>query len=196
VIIGVSGYARSGKDTIASHLVKSYGFTQLSFADILRKGVYELNSIVGYNRVDLGDGEFALETVRTQQVIDEFGWDSYKEKSEFATEIRLQLQHLGTEVGRNLLGEDVWVQAAFRLLNADENYVIPDCRFENEARTVVEFGGQVFRVSRPGVEPFNAHPSEVGLDGWDFDAYFNNEGSIEDLHSLVDAYMMSMVVES
>lgn len=35
-VIAISGYKRSGKDTIAEHLVNQYGFTRVSFADPLK----------------------------------------------------------------------------------------------------------------------------------------------------------------
>ena len=37
MIIGLTGYKGSGKDTAASHLVEKYGFTRVAFADKLKK---------------------------------------------------------------------------------------------------------------------------------------------------------------
>lgn len=195
MIIGVSGYARSGKDTLAQHLVKHYGFKQVSFADILREAVFLLNPIVGYRTETLGDYEerLSITAVRVQDVINKFGWGGYKE-TKFGDEIRALLQRLGTEVGRQLLGEDIWVTAAFKLMNSDENYVLPDCRFPNEARTVKEFGGTVLRVNRPGFGPVNSHASEVGLDDWEFDAVITNDGTQEEFAAKVDDFMVTSVV--
>ena len=36
MIIGLSGYARSGKDTVAELLVLNYGFKRVAFADGIR----------------------------------------------------------------------------------------------------------------------------------------------------------------
>ena len=197
MIIGVSGYARSGKDTLAQHLVKHYGFKQVSFADILREAVFLLNPIVGLNGYHYDvEGNIHYEYKRVSDVIDEYGWGGYKE-TPFGEEIRALLQRLGTEVGRQLLGEDIWVTAAFRLMNSEDNYVLPDCRFINEARTVKEFGGTVIRVNRPGYGPVNSHASEVGLDDWDFDYFIDNDGTQEEFAAKVDEFMLfSTVVTS
>jgi hypothetical protein len=115
-----------------------------------------------------------------KDVIDMYGWDGYKD-TKFGPEIRRILQRMGTEVGRNILGENIWVDAVLDTLDDQGRYVFTDCRFKNEASAVVELGGQVWRVDRPGVEPANDHISEIGLDNWPFDARFNNAGSIQDL---------------
>ena len=51
MIIGLTGYAQSGKDTVAKILVENYGFTRIAFADKIREFLYETNpmydSIVG-----------------------------------------------------------------------------------------------------------------------------------------------------
>ena len=41
ILIGLMGYARSGKDTIASFLVKRLGFKRISFADTLKEDLNE-----------------------------------------------------------------------------------------------------------------------------------------------------------
>ena len=46
MIIGLSGYAQSGKDTIAEMLTMNYGFRRLAFADNIRKAIFKLNPIL------------------------------------------------------------------------------------------------------------------------------------------------------
>jgi dephospho-CoA kinase len=46
MIIGLSGYSRSGKDEVAKILVEDYGFTRIAFADKIRELLYEMNPIV------------------------------------------------------------------------------------------------------------------------------------------------------
>ena len=76
------------------------------------------------------------------------------------------------------------------------NWIITDVRFPNEAKAIKDRGGIVIRVER---KPFNraggmegnkqfskqieedTHPSETALDGYEFDAVIDNNGSIEDL---------------
>ena len=43
MIIGLSGYAQSGKDTVAKVLIEEYGFTRIAFADKIREFLYDLN---------------------------------------------------------------------------------------------------------------------------------------------------------
>jgi len=59
MIIGLSGYAQSGKDTVANYL-SEYGFTRLAFADPIRKLLYQMNPIVkeGYRVNDLFGEDF------------------------------------------------------------------------------------------------------------------------------------------
>ena len=46
MIIGLTGYAQSGKDTVAQVLVDNYGFNRVSFADPIRKLLYETNPML------------------------------------------------------------------------------------------------------------------------------------------------------
>ena len=87
VLIGLSGWARSGKDTIADHLVKNHNFKKLSFGQKVKDALYALNP--DYNGKTL------------QEAVDEKGWDIIKED----LYVRGLLQRMGTEVGRNLFGE-------------------------------------------------------------------------------------------
>lgn len=174
-LIGLSGYARAGKDSVADVL----GFRRVSFADPMRKALYALNPIVRW---------YDLEYWRVQDVIDKYGWDGYK-KSPFAEELRSLLQRFGTEVGREQFGANFWVDQAMRLVETyrfqDFDVVLTDVRFPNEAEAIRAAGGVVWRVRRPNVFPANDHVSEVGLDDWPFDRFIDNNGSLEDLEAVV-----------
>ena len=69
------------------------------------------------------------------------------------------------------------------------NWVITDCRFENEAMAVKSQGGIVVRINRPGVHPVNAHGSEVGLDNYLFDYVINNDGTLDELRREVQVLL-------
>lgn len=180
-VLGLSGYARSGKDTAAQILVDQFGYERRAFADILRQGLYALNPMLAYK------GEY----FPLAELVDWHGWEDLKVH---APQIRELLQRLGTEVGRNLLGPDVWVEAAFRDLDPDGSYVFTDCRFLNEARAVVVNGGKVVRIRRPGFGPANSHISEVGLDDWDFDAVIDNDRDLEYLADEVAGVLLGFDV--
>jgi hypothetical protein len=94
--------------------------------------------------------------------------------------VRVLLQRLGSDVGREMFGEDFWVEQAFKGLG-DEDVVFTDVRFPNEAEAVRGRGGVVWNVVRPGVGVANGHVSECALDGFVFDETVVNDGSLLDL---------------
>lgn len=179
-LIGLSGYARSGKDEAAKVLVEEYGFKRIAFADKLRDFLYALNPIICS---DLDHYEFWT----VQQAIDFYGWDGYK-ATEWGTEIRGLLQRLGTEAGRNTLWDSIWIDAALHDLSPEGKYVITDARFPNEADAVVSRGGSLVRITRHGVGPANPHPSETSLDDYNFTHRLNNNGTLADFKRSVRAW--------
>lgn len=182
MILGISGYARAGKDSIADILVEE-GFERLAFADKLRECLYALNPTITWD-YKYGLKYSAKSTNTVQAAVDEFGWDGVK-KTGWGKAIRELLQKFGTEVGREILGNNIWVDATFFTVDATKNYVVTDCRFVNEAKAITARDGQVWRVNRPGVLPINNHVSEIGLDDWPFDVVINNSGDLEDLREKV-----------
>ncbi len=175
-LLGFSGYARSGKDTAYS-LIADQGWQRVAFAEPMREFLYRLNPIVGKKKEF---GALGPRDVRLKEVIDELSWDGYKSSERFGMEIRQLMQRLGTECGRELLGDNIWVNTALDNLESGR-YAVTDCRFVNEADAIRERGGKIIRIERVGVGPANAHPSETSLDDYDFDAVVINDGSLEDL---------------
>jgi hypothetical protein len=127
VIIGLSGYGRSGKDEAAKGLTEQHGFTRLAFADVLREFLYRLNPVV--KPTYLRAFPPLVLDARVQAVIDRYGWDGYKE-TPYGPEIRELLQRLGTEGGRELISDTIWIDATLK--DAPEKVVITDVRFPNE----------------------------------------------------------------
>ena len=188
MIVGLSGYARSGKDEAAKILVEENGFTRIAFADKLRDFLYALNPIVSSHWVTGGVDDKriweAKDCIRVRDVIDAYGWDGYKE-TRFSDEMRPLLQRLGTEAGRNVLWDSIWIDAALNGLDPAKNYVVTDVRFPNEAQAVRERGGYVVRVSRSGVGPANGHASETSLDDYQFNFKLANDGTLDDYRRAV-----------
>lgn len=188
MIIGLSGYARSGKDESANALL-GLGFKRVAFADKLRDFLLALNPIVGTDE----DNDYWT----VSDVIAGYGWDGYK-ASPYGPEMRQLLQRLGTECGREMLYDTVWVDAALDDYRTGKvkHQVVPDVRFPNEAEAIKELGGYVLRIERPGIDPANAHVSETALDDWNFDAVVVNGSSIESLHRNVQGWALSLSLES
>jgi hypothetical protein len=89
--------------------------------------------------------------------------------------VRDFLQKLGTDALRNGLHPNIWVNALMvDYIEEESNWIITDTRFENEAIAIKNKGGIIIRVDRPGIRPINDHPSEVGLDHWNFDYKVQN----------------------
>jgi dephospho-CoA kinase len=172
MIIGLSGYAQSGKDTVANILVEQYGFNRVAFADKIRGLLYEANPTVN-------DG------LKLQDMVNEYGWDVAKKH----LEVRRLLQELGVGA-RKLFGENFWVhQAMTSITNAHSNIVVTDVRFINEANTLKTNGGQLWRVKRPGIGAVNNHLSEHDLDGYKVDQILHNGGTVKELELLVQQRM-------
>lgn len=187
MLIGITGLAQSGKDSIGKFLVEEHGFTRFAFADTLKEMALALNPYV--------ESSPAAETsLRLRDQVERVGWENAK----MNPEVRRFLQVLGTEGVRDHLGEDSWVKAmdlklrgfgewTFKLeanplgdhsIYSSPNAVITDVRFPNEAEYIWSVGGSVIRVARENMDgtPFDNgigrdHPSERSVSGLiaDFD---------------------------
>ena len=159
-MIGVTGYAQHGKDSVGKFLVEEYGYTRYAFADQLKSMAFTLNPIVQTY-------SFPKHPERLQTLVGLMGWDKAKE----IAEVRRFLQVLGTEAVRDHLGEDAWVDALDLKLKVDgfmakdergmyypyvwpgAKVVITDVRFPNEAAWVRKLGGKLWRVKRVVKDP-------------------------------------------
>jgi hypothetical protein len=183
MIIGLSGYAQTGKDTIAQHLVTNYGFKRIAFADPLREALYRLDPIIS----DIPE----VPGVHLRSAVDSLGWELVKQSS---PQVRGLLQRMGTEVGRQMFGTDFWVHQAWQQnkVSSDSQVVFTDVRFPNEFAQIKSYYGKVFRVVKDGVEAVNAHNSETALDNFPFDGVILNNGSIEELHKQIDSLITTL----
>lgn len=154
-IIGVTGYARHGKNTVAEIIKEFYGEDNVAiigFADALRKMAKGIDPpviwAVDENRL-----------VRYNEILENNGYEYAKT----IPEVRRFLQRLGTEGVREVLGDDTWIRAldfAARESKA-RLVVVPDTRFQNEA-DYIEEEGELWGVKRPGFDNGldTSHPSE------------------------------------
>ena len=165
MIVGLTGRARAGKDTVAGILRERRGFVQLSFAAPMRQMVC---SLLG---VDLAE----LDRIK-EQPHDLFGGKTP----------RFAMQTLGTEWGRETIEPNLWVRcclaAASREVARGGSVVISDCRFENEASAIRDAGGLVLHIRRPGQAiAESAHKSEAGVAFVPGDILIENGGSLDAL---------------
>lgn len=183
-LVGLCGFAQSGKDTTAEHLV-TRGWTRVAFADTLREVLYALNPIIEGHYYPEGDGVL-LE--RVVEIVDRKGWDVAKVEH---PEIRALLQRLGTEAGREIIDQQMWVRKGEeKIERAGGPVVITDCRFPNEVNMVRRRKGTLVWIERPGNQAANAHASEHSITQADCDFTIVNSGTIEELENYVDSALV------
>lgn len=193
-IIGITGKAGAGKDTLALHLVTKYNYHRRAFADPIKE---LLNERFGWEMSQWDDREWkerpnSIYGSRWQGSEDgKFGRAGREFFDTFSP--RSWAQWLGTEVGRNTFGEDCWVDAMDRWCRAnmggEDRLVIPDVRFNNEAEWIQRMGGRIIRVSRPDTPGVAPHASEHGIDDTYVNFFLVNNTSIENMYNALECYM-------
>jgi len=181
-LIGFTGFAQSGKDTAANYLVEMLGYHRVSYAAPLKDAVVALNPLT-----QLDNGKYVYLGDHVKLV----GMDEAKKNCD----VRRLLQRMGTEVGRDIFGEDFWVDQTFKAM-ADleyqgiaDQFVITDVRFPNEVDRIHDTGGIVVRIDRPGIGPVNAHSSDMMVNTIEPDVWLMNDGSIEDLYTKIEGIL-------
>jgi hypothetical protein len=139
MLLGVVGFAGSGKGTIGDILIRDHQFVRLSFADALKDAV---SVIFGWDR-NMLEGD-TKESRDWREKVDPW-WSN---KFGYQVTPRLMLQKMGTEAGRNVFDDEIWIHTVARRLKNHENVVIPDVRFKNEIDFIRDNGGYIIQVNR------------------------------------------------
>ena len=205
MIIGICGFAGSGKDTIADYLQNIHQFRRESFAHTLKDAVA---AVFGWDR-DMLEGRTRESREWREQ---EDAW--WTERLSMPVTPRLVLQVWGTEVARKSYHDDIWIASLEnKLRKTHDDVVISDCRFPNEIQAIKAAGGIVIRVvrgpepawyelaqtvnqgptrntkwrlSKNELETYKIHASETAWIGTDFDAVIdNNEDGMDNLFKQV-----------
>jgi hypothetical protein len=218
-IIGVAGFAGSGKDTVADYLVAEFDYRRESFAGTLKDAIA---AVFGWDR-ELLEGK-CPEGRAWREKVDQ--WWATRLGMPHLTP-RWVLQNWGTEVCRQAFHNEIWIASLEnKLRKTTESIVISDCRFPNELTMIRNLGGKVIRVKR-GPEPswysgafsFNTlalgvptmpdhhraamreefgisaiHPSETAWIGYPFDLQIENDGTLEDLYTKVSEEVIPLVI--
>lgn len=178
-LIGIAGYARSGKDTAAEYLAMRYSYKKVAFADSIKKALIALNpTITVYHPVNKESALMPLQTA-----VFSFGWEQLKSLS---PDIRPLLQKFGTEVGRQMWGENFWINRLFLDNLGERKLIVSDVRYWNEAQEIRRKGGEIWSIQRIDGRPVNGHSSENDLDNYDFDRIFFNDSTEDALFDRID----------
>lgn len=117
---------------------------------------------------------------------------------DFGKSPRQMLQTLGTDWGRMMVHDDLWLIVAKRQieswLSQGYNVAVTDVRFDNEGHMIHKLGGSVWHISRPslGEGVVNAHVSEAGT--WcakSVDSFITNDSTLEALQAYVEKTYLS-----
>jgi hypothetical protein len=166
-LIGISGAARSGKDTFAQALTEQFGYEQYSFAE----PIYKMLNTLPY-----------LHNLRSEMVGKEIDHRFYNKSP------RRMLQTLGTEWGRQHISPDVWIWIMQDKLESKGGnivrHVISDLRFPNEAEWIRKMGGICIRIEREQRINVITHVSEQGIPDELITSTLTNDSTIEALCSM------------
>lgn len=188
LVIGLHGYPTSGKDECAKILAEITGgeFERVAFADPIKESALACDPIVFVHFSEYvfdggsdGGPKTQLEGYyRLSWLVQVVGWTEAKK----CEQVRRFLQKLGTEGGRDIHGQDCWCKIATRkIIEARRNkkhVVATDVRFDTEIQTIQWFGGEFWKVTRPGVGPVNNHKSENQLPDFLFTEFIQNDGGL------------------
>lgn len=197
-LIGLGGYAGVGKDAVANILENEHGFTNVGAYSL---GVHECLLTLNPHVKVAGDDYVRYAELWIEYSDPGRGFEDPYAEFKKVGEVRHLMQIMGTEVGRNMIGENVWVAMKWTrdigpVLLGGGDVVLTGVRYQNEIDLIREVShraptatGHAWWVYRPGFGPINAHTSDNALDDRDFDSVIFNDGTLEDLVRIVGVHL-------
>lgn len=162
-VVALTGAAGAGKSTAARYLVERHGYTLVKFAGPLKAMMRALG--LNDNQIE-GDEKELPATILGGKTP------------------RHAMQTIGTQWGRDCIGESFWVDLWMHNVIEHDRVVVDDCRFPNEAAAIRRMGGDIYQITgRGGIA--GHHESERGI-GLDPDVVIDNGGRAGELYEALD----------
>jgi hypothetical protein len=196
MIIGISGKARTGKDTFAEFLAGAMNkgayppYIMMAFANELKLKCQEAFDLTWEQLWGDDKEKYDERYPKSRGALpfcvgnrdDGKGLEVLEERKHWTA--REIMQDFGAFY--RTIDNEFWVKNLFRVAEDKEysNAIITDVRYINEADFIVDNGGYVIRVDRENKDTVHneQHPSEVELDGYSrFDYHVINNWSLVEL---------------
>jgi len=180
-LIAFVGAMGAGKSTAADYFVNYCGFQKLSFAKPLKD---MMRAIPGITEEHINGS------------LKEIPCDILCGQSP-----RHAQQTLGTEWGRNQLGELFWVGLFAQQFNATmRDVVCDDCRFPNEAALIQALGGEIWQIRRDEAEEAlklseTDHPSERHWPLFECEGQIHNNRTVYELQRQLERVMQRPYIQ-
>jgi hypothetical protein len=166
MLIGLTGAAGVGKDTVAQLLREHFGFTHIAIADGLKNVVTQLADSLLLPGADTATLAWAIE-----------GYGSLEAAKRADPRVRQLLIDVGCGM-REVMGDDVWLNLADRNIADAHDTVVSDITFYNEAYWLVRRCGWLLEITRSGFTEERVPGNKLTYPP---DALVANDGTQEEL---------------
>jgi hypothetical protein len=198
-IIGLTGAAGSGKDTVCEFALEwceEHGLKaeRLAFADPLKISAaacfgYAPSRALEFCSWLKQPGVFVTAERLEGSAGDVPGAAASGIKGQRVSGRRF-LQLYGTEAHRDAFGSEFWVEVTERKLaeraGTDLDVIfLTDPRFPNEAQMIHKHDGEIWEVVRPGQSKVEAHASEAGLPEGAIEFCIYNDETLDSLRATI-----------
>jgi len=175
-------------NVVARHLVEEHNYYVFPFADPIRMMIYSLLQSLGYSLEEAKT--LCTDPVLKEQPIPELGVSP-----------RRLMQTLGTEWGRKVIDNEIWLKvwkASLTKLSPYACVVVDDVRFENEVKLIQSIpGSELWWIERPGLKSSDAvmsHASQQPLHRYEFNHELINDGTIKELQVKINIILSRIPV--
>jgi hypothetical protein len=203
MIVCLSGWKRSGKDTAADLLVSDFNFKRVAFADSLKDMVAEQ---YGISRKSLDDQSLKESPIFKlpvdpkdpfSKMITDYMNPEFRSDAEgklYWTPRALAI--LEGSVKRSV-NSKYWTSRALSQIGPSDLAVVTDLRYKSEAAQVREYADTmgvkslIIRINRFDTSP-SQDPSERDMDDFlDFDTVIENRGTIQEFEEKLSSFIFS-----